>query len=62
MKIKFSNCEEIKKQIEEAEEKCNIREMETLMLAQLNYNVAAILDILIHDHKSENEEVDNGEI
>lgn len=62
MKINFSNYEEIKQQIKEAEEKCSIRDMETLMLAQLNLNVAAILDILIHDHKSEIEEVNNGEI
>lgn len=62
MKIKFNNHEEIQKQIKEAEEKCSIRDIESLMLAQLNLNVAAILDILIHDHKSEIEEVNNGEI
>ena len=62
MKINFSNYEGIQEQIKEAEEKCSIRDMETLMLAQLNLNVAAILDILIHDHKSEMEEVNNGEI
>ena len=62
MKIDFSNYEEIKEQIKEAEEKCSIRDIQTLMLAQLNLNVAAILDILIHDHKSEIEEVNHGEI
>ena len=62
MKIKFNNHEEIQKQIKEAQETCSIRDIESLMLAQLNFSVAAILDILIHDHKSENEEVDNGKI
>jgi hypothetical protein len=62
VKIKFNNHEEIQKQIKEAEEKCSIRDIQTLMLAQMNLNVAAILDILIYDHKSEIEEVNHGEI
>jgi hypothetical protein len=62
VKIEFKNYEGIQEQIKEAEEKCSIRDIQTLMLAQLNLNVAAILDILIHDHKSEIEEVNNGEI
>lgn len=62
MKIEFKNYEEVKEQIKAAEEKCSIRDIEALMLAQLNLNVAAILDILVHDHKSEIKEVDNGEI
>jgi hypothetical protein len=62
VKIKYENYEGIQEQIKEAEEKCSIRDMQTLMLAQLNLNVAAILDILIHDHKNEIEEVNNGEI
>lgn len=43
MKIKFNNHEEIQKQIKEAQEKCSIRDIESLMLAQLDLNVELFL-------------------